>query len=84
MYQMPPGRNDCEYTTAAGIIRYMTSKERNPYRFIETPVSHLRSGSALLSQQNAAKNERKATGRGEGMGFRAFIEYLKKSLKELF
>lgn len=84
MYQMPPGRNDCEYTTAAGIIRYMTSKERNPYRFIETPVSHLRSGSALLSQQNAAKNERKAAGRGEGMGFRAFIEYLKKSLKELF
>lgn len=84
MFQMPPGRNDCEYTTAAGIIRYMTSKERNPYRFIETPVSHLRSGSVLLSQQNAAKNERKSAGRGEGMGFRGFIEYLKKSLKELF
>ncbi len=84
MYQMPPGRNDCEYTTAAGIIRYMTSKERNPYRFIETPVSHLRSGSALLSSQNAAKSERKSAGRGEGMGFRAFIDYLKKSLKELF
>ncbi len=84
MYQMPPGRNDCEYTTAAGIIRYMTSKERNPYRFIETPVSHLRSGSALLSLQNAAKSERKSAGRGESMGFRAFMDYLKKSLKELF
>ena len=84
MYQMPPGRNDCEYTTAAGIIRYMTSKERNPYRFIETPVSHLRSGSALLSQQHGAKNERKSASRGEGMGFRGVIEYLKKSLKELF
>ena len=84
MYQMPPGRNDCEYTTAAGIIRYMTSKERNPYRFIETPVSHLRSGSVLLSQQLAAKNDRKSAGRGESMGFRGFIEYIKKSLKELF
>ena len=82
-YQMPPGRNDCEYTTAAGIVRYMTSKERNPYRFIETPISQLRSGSAALLQSAAGKSSRKTSG-GGGEKFRSIVEYIKKSVKELF
>ncbi|TDY56073.1 cell division protein FtsA [Aminivibrio pyruvatiphilus] len=84
MYQMPPGRNDCEYTTAAGIVRYMTSKERNPYRFIETPVSQLRSGSAIISPGLSGTKPPRKQGSSQGEGFRGLMEYLKKSVKELF
>ena len=84
MYQMPPGRNDCEYTTVAGIVRYMTSKERNPYRFIETPISQLRSGSSFGPlQPPPGKNARKPSNLSRE-GFRGVVEYIKKSVKELF
>jgi len=84
MYQMPPGRNDCEYTTVAGIVRYMTSKERNPYRFIETPISQLRSGSSFGPlQPPPGKNARKPANLSRE-GFRGVVEYIKKSVKELF
>jgi cell division protein FtsA len=84
MYQMPPGRNDCEYTTAAGIVRYMTSKERNPYRFIETPVSQLRSGTSIISPGLPGTKPPRKQGNSHGEGFRGLMEYLKKSVKELF
>lgn len=84
MYQMPPGRNDCEYTTVAGIVRYMTSKERNPYRFIESPISQLRSGSVIFSPGISGVKPRGKNPSIRGEGFRGFIEYLKKSVKELF
>lgn len=32
---MPPGRNTQEYSSAAGIIRYMLERERYPFRFID-------------------------------------------------
>jgi len=83
VYQMPPGRNDCEYTTVAGVVRYMTSRDRNPYRYIETPISELRSGAAQFAPSVAAKFQRKNTAdRTEGI--RGFMDYLKKSVKELF
>ncbi len=83
VYQMPPGRNDCEYTTVAGVVRYMTSRERNPYRYIETPISELRSGAAQITSGITGKLPRKSGGdRTEGI--RGFMDYLKKSVKELF
>ncbi len=83
VYQMPPGRNDCEYTTVAGVVRYMTSRERNPYRYIETPISELRSGAAQVASGITGKLPRKSGGdRTEGI--RGFMDYLKKSVKELF
>ena len=36
-YQMPPGRADASYVNAVGTIRYILSKERNPYSFIDAP-----------------------------------------------
>jgi len=84
MYQMPPGRNDCEYTTVAGIVRYMTSKERNPYRFIETPISQLRSGSSFGPlQPPPGKNARKPANFSRE-GFLGVVEFIKNSVKELF
>ncbi len=83
MYQMPPGRNDCEYATAAGIVRYMSSKERNPYRFIEAPVSQLRSGVSSLAQPAVGKSAKRNDG-GSVRSVRGLLEYIKKSVKELF
>ena len=34
-YQMPPGRDIVSYVNAVGTIRYILSKERNPYSFID-------------------------------------------------
>jgi cell division protein FtsA len=84
-FQMPPGRNDCEYTTSSGIIRYIMNKERNPYRYIEAPIEVLRSGgmSAYLAAKRGGqqRNTKSASG---GEGFRHFLEMVKKSIKELF
>ena len=84
-FQMPPGRNDCEYTTSSGIIRYIMNKERNPYRYIEAPIEVLRSGG--MSVYMAAKRggqQRNTKSASGGEGFRHFLEMVKKSIKELF
>jgi hypothetical protein len=33
--RMPPSRNGVEYTCAAGIIRYVLEKERDPLKYID-------------------------------------------------
>lgn len=35
--RMPPGRNTQEYSSAAGIIRYILEKERDPFRYLDNP-----------------------------------------------
>jgi cell division protein FtsA len=83
-FQMPPGRNDCEYTTASGIIRYIMNKERNPYRYIEAPIEVLRSGGvpAFIAAKRGGHHKNPKSVNGEG--FRHFLEMVKKSMKELF
>ncbi|MDR2180926.1 MAG: cell division protein FtsA [Synergistaceae bacterium] len=83
-HQMPPGRDDTSYINAIGTIRYMLSKERNPYRFIDPPVSLWRGGSGAHGSRrdNRDKNERSKQRSGQGM--KNFLEKIKESLKELF
>ena len=81
-YQMPPGRNDTSYINATGTIRYILSKERNPYRFIDPPVSQLRSGVHVRHQVNLRTESYESSKSGQGM--RNMIERIKESLKELF
>ena len=83
-FQMPPGRNDCEYTTSSGIIRYIMNKERNPYRYIEAPIEVLRSGGvpAFIAAKRGGHHKNPKSVNGEG--FRHFLEMVKKSMKELF
>jgi len=82
-FQMPPGRDDCQYTSAAGIIRYITDRERNPYRYIETPISVLRMGPSRMPlgvnkpRSNEGHERRKESIKG-------FMSAIKKSIKELF
>ncbi len=82
-FQMPPGRNDCQYTSAAGIVRYITHKERNPYRFIETPVNRLKSGPVnTVSYQRKPKGQIKERHSTEKV--KDLIGMLRRSFKELF
>lgn len=37
--EMPEGRNDCRYCAAAGIIVYLTERRKNPFAYVEPPVS---------------------------------------------
>lgn len=36
--RMPPGRNTQEYSSAAGIIRYVLERERDPFRYLDNPL----------------------------------------------
>ncbi|GHS92802.1 cell division protein FtsA [Synergistales bacterium] len=36
-YEMPPGRDEPSFVNAVGTIKYILSKERSPYRFIDPP-----------------------------------------------
>jgi len=38
---MPKGCHDSCYINLDGVLRYVMAKEKNPYRFIETPLSQL-------------------------------------------
>lgn len=82
-FQMPPGRDDCQYASAAGIIRYITNRERNPYRYIETPISVLRMGPSRVPvntnrpRKNEGREHRKES-------IKSFMSAIRKSIKELF
>ena len=36
--RMPPGRNTQEYSSAAGIIKYILTRERDPFRYLDNPA----------------------------------------------
>lgn len=36
--RMPPGRNSQEYASAAGIIKYILERERDPFRYLDNPM----------------------------------------------
>ncbi|GHV32992.1 cell division protein FtsA [Synergistales bacterium] len=64
-YEMPPGRNDASYVNAVGTIKYILSKERSSYRFIDPPDwPEIYNNSSLPSdpvivKQRGKKNNRK-------------------------
>ncbi|MDR1730964.1 MAG: cell division protein FtsA [Synergistaceae bacterium] len=85
-YQMPPGCNDTSYINATGIIRYILSKERNPYSFIDPPVSQLCSGVHIRRSIGAREDDYESPrpkNRG-GPNMKNIWETFKESLKELF
>jgi cell division protein FtsA len=81
-YQMPPGRNDTSFIGATGTIRYILSKERNPYRCIDAPVSEWR---AMGGRRHPVPRSR---GSGDSGGSKPVMknafEKIKETLKELF
>lgn len=84
--RMPPGRNGFEYSAAAGIIRYMVEKEKNPFRFIEPSLDPIKQRTQFSGvTEERARSSSGATRRlSNGASFEKIIESIKRSIRELF
>jgi len=90
-YQMPPGRVDTGYVNATGTIRYILSKERNPYSFIDAPKT-LWDTTDFIPRTPIWEGQKESSskGRGEsgmsdiGNTIRNIMEKFKESFKDLF
>jgi cell division protein FtsA len=81
--KMPPSRNTQEYTAASGIIKYMTEKERDPFRYLE-PQLTMGGGtrekrSLLTPKSDTSKGDDKKQRSGSN-----FLEGIGKVLRDLF
>jgi cell division protein FtsA len=82
---MPPGRDQADYISAIGTIRYILNKERNPFKFIDEPiVDTFRGGGASLSDGPAAPVREKRRSFSAWGHLKKFAERIKESFKELF
>lgn len=87
--RMPPGRNTQEYSSAAGIIRYIIEKERDPFRYLENPMitkngSENIKGRTLIPEPLIKIGSKKSSGeKKEGNSFDIF-QGIKNLFKELF
>ncbi|MCL2010304.1 MAG: cell division protein FtsA [Synergistaceae bacterium] len=82
-YQMPPGRADPGYVNAVGTIRYILSKERNPYSFIDAPKT-LWDINDFAPRPQWEGESSTSTGAGMGDTVRNIMEKIKESFKDLF
>ena len=81
--RMPPGRNGFEYACAAGIIRYMLERERNPFRYMEPSLDQIkRQGPTLRGGDERPKQVPKKPAGPSGL--EQMLDTLKKSFRELF
>jgi len=84
---MPPDRNGIEYTTVAGILRYVQMKEEFPYRFIDpqgkdgVPKPPDRD---FFESQTAREIKKIRSSRDYTTPVRDLFDAFKKTLKELF
>ena len=85
--RMPPGRNTQEYSAAAGIIRYMVEKEKDPFRYLDNPI--MMSGRSEEEQRRDILPQTKVRikinedNKIAGLGFKP-LEGLKNAFKDLF
>jgi len=83
--RMPPGMNSEEYSSGAGIIRYILEKERNPYRYMESDLPSEGGASSFRAKRGrvgaATGNGRKKVGDG---ALKTVMENIRKSVKDLF
>jgi cell division protein FtsA len=84
-YQMPPGRADPSYVNAVGAIRYILSKERNPYSFIDAPKALWDISDILRGQwDDQEESVRDSAGASIRDITRNVIEKIKESFRDLF
>jgi cell division protein FtsA len=85
--RMPPGRNTQEYSAAAGIIRYITERERDPFRYLDNPLIHGasadNSGRPSIVPETRVRIKLDENNKASGSGFNP-IEGLKNAFKDLF
>ncbi len=85
--RMPPQRGTQEYSAASGIIRYMVEKERDPFRYIESPLSVLKgkSGPVAASERTPrVPPSGRPSPDDKPPNKEGFMESLVRTFKELF
>jgi cell division protein FtsA len=80
---MPKGCHDSSYVNLDGVLRYTLLKEKNPYRFIETPISQL-SPRGFLTRVGKTGLEAGDNKNQSVANIGVIVGKIKKSLKELF
>jgi len=84
---MPPDRNGLEFTTAAGILRYIQMKEKFPYRYLDpqgkegVPKPPDRE---FFQSPTAERIKKIRSGQGYTAPVKNLVDVIKKTLKELF
>lgn len=85
--RMPPGRNTQEYSSAAGIIRYIVERERDPFRYLDNPLIHGVSvdntGRSSIVPETRVRIKLDENNKASGSGFNP-LEGLKNAFKDLF
>jgi cell division protein FtsA len=85
--RMPPGRNSQEYSAAAGIIRYISERERDPFRYLDNPlirgVSGEDAGRPSIVPETRVRIKLDENNKASGSGFNP-LEGLKNAFKDLF
>ena len=85
--RMPPGRNSQEYSAAAGIIRYIAERERDPFRYLDNPlirgVSGEDAGRPSIVPDTRVRIRLDENNKASGSGFNP-LEGLKNAFKDLF
>ncbi len=85
--RMPPGRNTQEYAAAAGIIRYIAERERDPFRYLDNPlirgVSADDGGRPSIVPETRVRIRLDENNKVSGPGFNP-LEGIKNAFKDLF
>ena len=88
--RMPPGRNSQEYSSAAGIIRYILERERDPFRYLDNShsiknIPENTAGRTLVPEPliKIGSNKKALGDKSEGDSF-DIIQGIKKIFSELF
>jgi len=77
--EMQRGRNDCRYSAVSGIIVYLMEKRKNPFAYVEAPMSIFKN---IAPGKSSARM--KGARRPSQSPFKAFARNVKGLFRELF
>lgn len=81
--RMPPGRNTQEYASAAGIIKYILERERDPFRYLDNPMIGKPEPKSSAPFAPPVTPQILGGGKDGGQGFNP-VESIKKIFGDLF
>lgn len=73
--QMQHGRSDCRYSAVSGIVVYLMEKRKNPFAYIEAPMTNFKAASA---------GRRSSTIKGPKRPSQSFFKSAARMTRELF
>ena len=81
---MPPGRNTQEYASAAGIIKYILDRERDPFRYLDNPSVIKTDRSKPLPKPEPVFIQDRQPGKSRDDSHGGMFDTVKNAIKDLF